>query len=84
MCNTIVNKCLIYLGLDTVQLEDNTLEGSKNTVDCWMREPDCSMPGKTSSWGTRLKAPAPRNTPLEVVSLQDSEVPKPEAGPEII
>jgi len=65
-----------------MQPEDNTLEGSKNTVDCRMRAPDCSM-GKTSSWGTRLKAPVPRNTPLEVVSLQDLEELKPGAGPAI-
>lgn len=81
--NTTVNKSLTYLGLDTAQLEDNTSGSSKNTVSCWMGAPDCPM-GKMGSWGTRLKAPAPRNTPLEVVRLWDLEEPNPEAGPAII
>ena len=81
---TTVNKSArIYLGLDTAQLEDNTSGSSKNTVSCWMEAPDCSM-GKMDSWGTRLKALAPRNTPLEVVSLRDLQEPKFEAGPAII
>lgn len=65
------------------QLVDNTSGSSKNTASYWVRAPDHSM-GKMGSWGTRLRAPAPRNTPLEVVSLQDLEEPKPEADPIII
>lgn len=59
----------IYLGLDTAQLENNTSGSSRNTVGFQMGVTDCSM-GKMGSWDTSLKAPAPQNTPLEVVRLE--------------